>query len=112
MRYWKVFTDANSENKAEKVSKKFIAKLGVECALDKIEPYATGFVCTFSSVMNTSNWSECVLDSLTLAQKVGRAWVLSGAIEDELDIWSNAPSVMGVNNIQLLVTRNTQYTEA
>lgn len=36
MRYWKVFTDANSENKAEKVSKKFIAKLGVECALDKI----------------------------------------------------------------------------
>lgn len=105
MRYWKVFIDANSEKKAEKVSKKFIAKLGVECALDKIEPYSTGFVCTFSSIVNTSNWSECVLDSLALAQKVGRAWVLSGAIEDELDGWSNVSSVIGVNSIQLLVTR-------
>lgn len=105
MRYWKVFIDANSEKKAEKVSKKFIAKLGVECALDKIEPYSTGFVCTFSSIVDTSNWSECVLDSLALAQKVGRAWVLSGAIEDELDGWSNVSSVIGVNNIQLLVTR-------
>ncbi|MES9980562.1 MAG: hypothetical protein ABW107_17660, partial [Candidatus Thiodiazotropha sp. 6PLUC5] len=88
--YWKVFTEANTPEKAKKVLKRVVDKMAVTHSNESVEPYHKGgFVCTFEITSNAQNWSEVVIESLSLAQRVGRGWVLYGNIENEIDAWSN-----------------------
>lgn len=104
---WKIFTDANTVEKAHKVFQKVITQLEVECTLQGIESYHKGgFVCSFSSVTEVSNWPQVVFDALSMAQRIGRSWVLSGNLPEEVDAWSNASSVVGVQNIHLMLLNN------
>jgi hypothetical protein len=105
--HWKIFTDTNTSEKANKVLQKVIAQLQIECKSEKVEPYDKGgFVCSFSSSIEVSSWSQSVLQALFLAQKIGRNWVLSSDISEELDAWSNESSISGVQNIHLIVLNN------
>lgn len=102
--YWKIFTDANTPDKARKVLGWVIDKLSVQYTGSNIEPYPKGrFVCAFEVASSKSSWAEVVVESLALAQKVGRGWELNGNIEEEIDAWSNDSSVNGVKNIHLMV---------
>jgi len=105
--YWKIFTSANTAEKAKKVLRNVTSIVDMNCNTEKVEPYHKGgFVCTFSCVNEGSNWPESVFLALTEAQKVGRGWILSGSIEQELDAWCNESSVSGVENMHLVLVNN------
>ncbi len=102
--YWRIFTDASTPEKAKKVMGWVVAKLAVSYREEKVEPYHKGgFVCSFEVTPNGRVWPEVVIESLALAQLIGRSWVLSGDIENGIDVWSNDSSVRGVQNIHLVV---------
>lgn len=105
--HWKIFTDANTPEKARKVLKRLIEKLAVVHSAEKIEPYHKGgFACSFSTFPEAKEWSEVVLESLALAQAIGRGWILTADIQSELEAWSNESAVAGVQNIHLVVKAN------
>ena len=105
--YWKIFTDANTKNKANRVLSRFISELDINTNSSKVEPYHKGgFICTFDSDITFPSWQDNIFLALQLAQKVGRGWILTGDINNEVDAWSNDSSISGVTNIQLQVSCN------
>lgn len=104
--YWKIFSDARSNDKAFKIAKSVITSIGVSHTDLIIEPYKGGFTCTFKTKVSTTNWSNVVLQTIELAQNIGRAFTLTGNIQTELDMWSNESSITGVTNIQVLVEKS------
>ncbi len=106
--YWKLFIDAKSLKNTEVVFNRVINILSVKFTNLTIEPYHKGgFTCSFLTSNNSDQWSETVINSLSLAQKIGRDWILLENIRIELNAWSNKPSIPGVQNIQLIVESNT-----
>ena len=106
---WKIFTDSKSQAGAEKILNRSVSSLSVPVEIGVIKLHRMGtFTCTFSTELVEQPWSECVFNSLELAQRVGRGWVLTGNIKDELDAWSSESSVSGVKNIHLLVLKNSR----
>lgn len=102
--HWKLFTDAGSHEKAERIVSLAIEKLSVSASELKIEPYHKGgFVCSFFAPSNATSWAEVVLEALESAQQIGRGWLLHGNICSELDLWSNESSIVGVKSINLFV---------
>lgn len=51
------------------------------------------------------SWPEFVVLALTSAQSIGRGWLLSGSIAEELDAWSSHSSVSGVSSIHIQAER-------
>lgn len=79
--HWKIFTDVNTVDKANKVLERVLKVLAIDRSAEKIEPYHKGgFVCFFNICSSSQKWSEVVLESLSLAQIIGRCWVLSGDV--------------------------------
>lgn len=105
--YWKVFTEAKTQDKAENVFRRILKALSFDYSSKKIEPYHKGgFVCSFTTFPTSKEWPEVVLESLSYAQSIGRSWIISGDIRYELDAWANESSVSGVQSIQLVVEKN------
>ncbi len=105
--HWKIFTGANTPEKATKVMNDVINRLAAESDTLKIEAYPKGgFTCSIRMSPKSDKWSDIVLESLKLAQAIGRGWVLTGDICNELDVWSNEPKVAGVKSIHLVATAN------
>ncbi len=104
--YWKIFTDAGSEEKAEKVASTTIKTIGVIGDNLDVNPYHKGgFTCSFESDPETSEWCNTVLTTISLAQNIGRSYTLNGDISSELDMWSNESTVSGVTNIQVITRK-------
>lgn len=102
--HWKIFTDASSSENAKKVLGWVVGNLSIQINEEKIEPYTKGgFVCSFKAEPSVIAWPAVVLESLKLAQAVGRDWHITGDIENELDIWCNDSSVSGVQQIHIIV---------
>jgi len=100
--HWKIFTDANRQDKAAKVMRRVLSKLQTEALNVKIEPYHKGgFTCTFDTSCEIDQWSDVVLYAIALAQSIGRGWLLSGDIRQGLEAWSNDSPVVGVKNVLL-----------
>lgn len=79
---WKIFTDAQTEEKASQVIENLLDQLSVKCQNLKIEPYHKGgFTGTFCHPAGADTWSQAVIETLANAQQVGRSWILSGDIE-------------------------------
>jgi len=105
--HWKFFATAKSVEKAQRVISVAIEKLSVTVYEFKIEPYHKGgFVCSFLSHPGSAVWSEIVVEVLNKAQAVGRNWLVNGDISSELDLWSNEPSINGLESIHLYVSKN------
>ena len=102
--HFKIFTDANTSDKAWKVLRKVITVSETDCSSEKVEPYHKGgFVCSFTISNEALDWAQAIFHALAIAQKIGRGWMLSGDITEELDAWSNDSSVVGVQNIHLVL---------
>lgn len=102
--FWKIFTDANTKEKASKVCNRFLKNLSAEHTGTDIQPYHKGgFTVSFSTAVSATAWPKIILEILSEAQNVGRSWVVSGDIKTELNAWSNDSSVSGVTNIHLLL---------
>ena len=106
---WKIFTDSKSQAGAEKILNRVLSSLSVPEEIGVIKLHRMGtFTCTFSTELVVQPWSECVSNSLALAQSIGRGWILTGDIKHELDAWSSESSVLGVKNIHLLVQNKSR----
>lgn len=105
--YWKLFTNTNNEEKTKKLINSFIKVVNSECNDFVIEPYHKGgFVCSCSTPIVSTGWSERVIEALIKAQAVGRGWILNGNIKTELDAWSNESVISGIENMQMCVELN------
>ncbi len=105
--YWKIFTDAGSKEKAEKVANATIKTIGVIGGNVDVNPYHKGgFTCSFESDSESGEWGSIILKTISLAQNIGRSYILNGDISVELDMWSNESSVSGVTNIQVIARKN------
>ena len=103
----KVFTDAMTAEKAEKILFKVIEKLSLAECETNIEPYNKGgFVCSFSISSSIESWSEVVLSAINSAQLIGRSWLLTGDINNEIEMWSNESPIIGVKSINVFVSAN------
>lgn len=101
----KIFTDAMTTVKAEKVLSRATEKLAVTVCDVKIEPYHKGgFVCSCSIELPFSSWPEIVLSVISIAQIIGRAWTLTGDINTEVEMWSNESVIIGVKNLNVFAS--------
>nr|AKN36386.1 hypothetical protein [Vibrio tasmaniensis]AKN37151.1 hypothetical protein [Vibrio genomosp. F6] len=104
---WKIFTSASSPAKADKILNNVVAKLEVDCKERSVAPYHKGgYVCSFSIEANSEPWLDTAYSTIQLGQVVGRSWILTGSIEEEVDLWSSESCVSGVDNIHIYVGIN------
>lgn len=105
--HWRLFTEANSLAKADKIVNRFIEQLA--CGYQEFNTasyHKGGFVSTFITPLAATDWPNAVVESLQTAQRVGGGWILSDDIECVVDGWSNEPTIKGVNNIHFLLEKN------
>lgn len=106
---WRVFANVSNEKKAETVLKHFLQVLDISPNETYIESYHKGgFLLTIETITKNENWAEVVLELLTLAERVGKGWQISGSIQNEFDMWTNESSVVGVQSVHLQCLRNQQ----
>ena len=104
---WYLFTDAHDAAAADKLLKRAAASSGVEVCESSVEPYHKGgHKVSFSSKVSAEGWPAIVVEVLSTAQGLGRAWQLSGDIADEVDAWSNEISVSGIGSAHVVVIRD------
>ena len=103
--HFKIFADVNTSDKARKVLHKVLTLLESDYSDEEVKSYHKGgFICSFTIALQTDNWPQSVFQALLMAQKIGRSWVLTGNIAEELDAWSSEPSVVGVQNIHVVLS--------
>ena len=106
---WRVFTNAHNEKSASVLLKRTIETLGVDANETETEPYYKGgFLISFGTVPASSVWSETVVELIVLAEKIGRGWILLGSIVQELNLWSNESTIVGVQSIHLTCERDRE----
>ena len=89
---YKVFTDCSA-----KVAKRYFSTIGSEPSTLTITPYHKGgFLIAGAIPISAHNWPEVIFEALSAAQNVGRAWVITGNIDEELDAWSNDSVILGI----------------
>lgn len=105
--YWKMWTEAKSQEKALRVFERVRGRLDRE-ALDRtVDPYPKimGFVVAYWIEMESQSWNDSVVEVIGLGQRVGYQWALSGNVLTDMDGWSNESSVSGVRSIQWMMDR-------
>ena len=81
---WWMFCDAKSEKNARVLLSRFINQIGHETQNSKVNPHHRGgHILAFDTELSSAEWSEAVVDTLELAQRVGRRWTVSGSILNE-----------------------------
>ena len=102
----KIFTDATNEKNASGVLGKVKSKIELGSQSESVEPYHKGgYVCAFEVDVPVSNWGEIPYKLLSLCQGIGRAWQITGNIEEEFDAWSNEASISGVSSVHVQCLR-------
>lgn len=80
-----------AEAKAHKTYQHVLDALDREATLDGLGPYPglprprEGFALGFRVDLGDLSWAETVLETLSLAQRVGRGWVITGAVDESRD---------------------------
>lgn len=106
---WRVFANVSNEKKAETVLKHFLQVLDISPNETHIESYHKGgFLLTIETITKNENWAEVVLELLTLAERTGKGWQISGSIQNEFDVWTNESSVVGVQSVHVQSLRTQQ----
>lgn len=97
--YWKAWTTATTHEKALRVGRPLLEKLGGEETSLRIEPYpkTNGHILSFTVRFANLAWPDAVLALLSAAQSVGHGWTIRGRIDEELDLSTNGVSVAGVS---------------
>jgi len=98
---WRIFIESDRRVTAERIGSTVAHRLSVEGNVVCEPYYKGGHTCVFRCDTGASSWPELVFALLGKAQTLGRSWQLSGAIEEELDAWSNEPSLKGITAIHL-----------
>lgn len=101
----KIWANAKTEEKTLKLLQKVKQKLDEQLADVKIEAYPkiNGFVASFVLVTENENWSDAVVETITLAQCVAYDWLVIGTIRDEFSIYSNKTTIPGIVGMEMLL---------
>lgn len=103
---WRLFVDCDSVDASRKLARRHFEWVEVEPVELAASPYHKGgFVIDARTSHAEQAWSECVLLALTLAQRTGHSWQLSGGAENEIDLWSSQSKVAGVTAIHARTSR-------
>lgn len=107
--HWRVFTNANTPEKALRLLNRLQGRLGREPSRVQAQPYHKGgHVVTFMLTHDSAEWSDTVLDVLACAQSVGRIWTLHPPIQHEVDLVTTEAPVAGVEMIQCTCARGRE----
>jgi len=112
-RFAKVFLDCSRREKAERLVSRVITESEGLMRQRTIEPdRETGFIAICDIEVIEVSWPMEILRLLMIAQRLGRGWILSGSIEEELDLWCNSTSIAGVTAINIVVSNDTLHPAA
>ena len=102
-----MWTGADSQEEALRVSERARRDLGREASDRSVEPSAkiTGFVVAFRIELEGRAWNDPVVGVIALGQRVGYQWTLGGDILSDTSGWSNESSVSGVRSIRWMPDR-------
>jgi hypothetical protein len=105
--WWRLYTNCTSQKAARIVSSKHFAQAGLRNAQinDMAAHEEGGFVATCTTELSPTSWPELVFEALSVSQRVGHSWSLSGNIAEELDIWSSKSRIPGIVSIHLRMPR-------
>ena len=104
---WAIYTETKSKEKAKIILAKISKMLEIELGDTIIQQNDKGGCsCVFSQIISSENWKESVFECLSIAQKVGYFWSVSGNIEEEIDIWSEKIKLTGVKAINATCEKN------
>ncbi|MGK7294276.1 MAG: hypothetical protein ACNS61_00440 [Candidatus Wenzhouxiangella sp. M2_3B_020] len=111
---WKIWTDAGTETKAQRVLERVLDRLGVGAEVRELRPYAKlgGFVLTLAVEIRSVRWADRVLEALLIGQRVGRAWRITGSANEELNATTEEASVSGVVLMEWVLDRNASDSAA
>ncbi len=102
----KIFTDASNDKNALVVLNKVKNNIEFGSQSESCEPYHKGgFVCSLELNISDTGWEEMPYKLLSLCQSIGRAWQITGSIEEDFDAWSNESSISGVGSLHVQCLR-------
>lgn len=104
---WKAWTPATTREKAQRVARPLLEKLGGDTASLQIEPYpkTNGHVVYFTVRIEAGTWAEAVLAALRKAQSVGHGWSFGGSLDHELHTSTDHVSLTGISMLTCWLKR-------
>ncbi|ROP61635.1 hypothetical protein EDF81_0107 [Enterobacter sp. BIGb0383] len=97
--YFDFFTDAGSSAAKEKVARRVKKLLDVQYGDCNIGCRGD---MRFLVRAEAREWPAAVVEIIAYAQTLGRQWIITGAIHDELDLWSNHATIVGITSIGIV----------
>ncbi len=98
--FWRVFTETKSEKSARTVLGRFERTISQEIVLYKISNYYKGgHEITFELQHENNVRSEIIIEVISLGERVGRGWHLTGSIQNQPSGWTNSSTISGVTAI-------------
>lgn len=103
---WVAFSNASTMSKASVVFHRLGGGLPQQSAPIEIASYHKGgYRAEFTQDFDARNWHEAVFRLIQSAQSIGNGWQILGKIENELDLWTNKVSVVGVTSLGVTMKR-------
>jgi hypothetical protein len=104
--HWRVFTDTNRPEAAQRLTAKLQAQTGREFRQIGINDYHKGgHVVTFDIQHEIDQWEAAAYDVIACAQRMAAGWTLSGSIDEELDLIATKTSVAGIKMVSCFCPR-------
>ena len=104
---WILFCLSEKETVAERLIAKVSDHLKVSVIHSKVEKYYKGGLkVTLETDCSEGLWEQKVYEVLLRSQRIGRRWILSGSVSEELDLWSNDSMISGIEAIHVSMSLN------
>lgn len=104
-----MWVSTGTEEKALKLCDRVLGRMRKDAHEKSVEPYTKtgGFVVSFTTELVDGRWNDAVVEAISLGQRVGDGWTLSGGVEDDPACWSDRTNVSGVEAIEWSLRRSS-----
>ncbi len=100
----RIILDATSEAAAKRVLSRMGDHISIE--VNNLKPYHKGgFEVAATMPVAGQAWSEAVYNLIHHAQKIGRGWVLTDDISEQVDLTCDDFSVAGINFVNITLSQ-------
>ena len=104
---WVLFCKSEKEEVAKRIIQKVTDHLEMQVVYSTIEKYHKGGLkVTLKTDCSQQAWEQKVYEVLLRSQSIGRSWLLSGSVSEELDIWSNHSVISVIEAIHVSMDAN------
>ena len=111
---WRVVTNATTEPKAQIVYRRLLRRAEQAGVLHSVRPYSYspalgprrgGFVILFSTPLAGDVWSDHIVQTLGIAQRIGHGWTITGNVYVQFTGFATDFSVAGVISAEFIVEK-------